>query len=146
MDTSEFLDAVGILIYQSLVGALQWVVTIGQFGIHTAIMTLSSFQVAPQQGHMDQVKWIFSYPQGMQHASICISMDEPGYSTIPHQNYNWAENYVDSVKLVPSEAPQPLGKPITLTHYINANLMHSLLTGKSVTGILHLMNKMPMDW
>ena len=29
--------------YQSLIGALQWVVSLGQFDIRTAVMTLSSF-------------------------------------------------------------------------------------------------------
>ena len=30
--------------------------------------------------------------------------------------------------------------------YVDANLMHDLLSGKSVTGILHLLNKTPIDW
>jgi hypothetical protein len=35
---------------------------------------------------------------------------------------------------------------ITLTHYQHANLYHDIITGCSVTGILHFMNKMPIDW
>jgi hypothetical protein len=46
LDTSEFLDTQGIVIYQSLmIGALQWVIIIGQFDVQTAVMTLSGFQV-----------------------------------------------------------------------------------------------------
>jgi hypothetical protein len=34
-----------------------------------------------------------------------------------------------------------------LTHYFDAsNLYHDMLTGRSVTGILHLINKTPIDW
>jgi hypothetical protein len=43
-------------------------------------------------------------------------------------------------------APKPLGKYVTLSHYVDANLMHDVMTGKSVTGILHLINKTPLDW
>jgi len=45
-----------------------------------------------------------------------------------------------------SDAPVPLGNFITLSHYVDANLYHNMLTGRSVTGILHYLNKTPIDW
>ena len=39
-----------------------------------------------------------------------------------------------------------MGKPVTLTTYVDANLYHDLLTGRSVSGIIHLINKTPFDW
>jgi hypothetical protein len=48
--------------------------------------------------------------------------------------------------MLPSDAPRPLGKYVTLTHYYDANLYHDIVTGRSVTGILHLFNKTPIDW
>jgi hypothetical protein len=48
--------------------------------------------------------------------------------------------------VLPKDAPEPLGKYVTLSHYIDANLMHDVTTGKSVTGILHLINKTQLDW
>ncbi len=44
---------------------------------------------------------------------------------------------------VPKDAPEPLGKPITMTHYQDANLYHDIITGRSVTAILHFLNKFP---
>ena len=41
LDTSDFLDAEWTQKYQSLIGALQWVVSIGRFDIQTSVMTLS---------------------------------------------------------------------------------------------------------
>jgi hypothetical protein len=40
LDTSEFLDFEQIAMYQSMVGALQWAVTIGSLDSTTAVMTL----------------------------------------------------------------------------------------------------------
>jgi hypothetical protein len=48
--------------------------------------------------------------------------------------------------LLPVGAPEPLGKHVTLTHYVDANLMHDIAMGRSVTGILHLVNKTPIEW
>ena len=57
LDTSELLDMDGLRKYQSMIGALQWiVVTISRFDITTAVMTMSGFRVAPRQGHLDRLK------------------------------------------------------------------------------------------
>ena len=32
------------------------------------------------------------------------------------------------------------------TTYVDANLYHDMITGRSVTGILHLFNQFPVDW
>jgi hypothetical protein len=44
------------------------------------------------------------------------------------------------------DAPEPLGNYVTLSHYVDANLMHDVATGRSVIGILHLINKTPIEW
>jgi hypothetical protein len=35
---------------------------------------------------------------------------------------------------------------MTTVHYTDANLQHDLLTGRAVTGIVHLLNQTPGDW
>ena len=48
--------------------------------------------------------------------------------------------------VIPEDCPKPLGKHVTLSHYVDANLYHDMLSGHSVTGILHFVNKCPIDW
>ena len=43
LDTSDFLEEKGIEMYQSLIGSLQWAVSLGHIDITTAVMTLSGF-------------------------------------------------------------------------------------------------------
>ena len=122
-------------------------VTIGRFDIITAVMTLSGFRVAPRKGHLDRVKRVYGYLSKMRHATIRIRTEEPNYSDIPDVQYDWARTVYGEVKeMLPTDAPEPLGKYVTLTHYVDANLMHNVLTGRSVTGILHLVNKTPIEW
>ncbi len=53
LDMSDELDADGIKNYQSLIGALQWAVSLGRIDITTAVMTMSGFRVAPRKGHLE---------------------------------------------------------------------------------------------
>jgi hypothetical protein len=53
--------------------------------------------------------------------------------------------YGKTKEVLPQDAPEPLGKYVTLSHYVDSNLMHDITMGKSVTGILHHINKTPLD-
>jgi hypothetical protein len=72
LDDSELLEIEDIKVYQSLIGALQWVIQIGRFDITTHVMTLSRFRVAPRQGQLDQVKRVYGYLSKMCHGVIRI--------------------------------------------------------------------------
>jgi hypothetical protein len=47
LDTSELCNPIGVQKYESLLGSLQWVISIGRIDITAAVMTLSSFHAAP---------------------------------------------------------------------------------------------------
>jgi transposase InsO family protein len=145
-DTSELLDEVGVTRYQSLVGQLQWTISLGRMDITTAVMTISSFRSAPRKGHLDRAKRICGYLMKMKNAAIRFRTGLPDYSDVTEPVYDWADSvYGCPVEQVPSDAPRSLGKPVILTHYVDANLFHCMLTGRSVTGILHLINGTPID-
>jgi hypothetical protein len=61
MDASDFLDAHGTTQYQSVIGTMQWFISLGLFDVHTPVMTLSSYLMAPRKGHMDRAKMVCSY-------------------------------------------------------------------------------------
>jgi hypothetical protein len=83
----------------------------------------------------------------MRFASIRVRTAEPDFSDVPNPEHDWTYTVYGNVKeLLPKDAPEPLGKYVTLSHYVDANLMHDITSGKSVTGILHLVNKTPIDW
>ncbi len=78
----------------------------------------------------------------MKHAVIHIRTEEPDYSDIPVKEYDWFYTCYNGAKEeIPKDAPLPLGKPVKTMSYMDANLYHDLISGKSVTGILHLFNK-----
>jgi len=147
LDDLELLDEDDQKMYQSLIGAPQWVIQIGHFDIQTAVMTLSRFRAVPRQGHLDRVKRIHGCLSKMRHATIKIRTDAPDYSNIPVKLCDWeCSCYADAKEEIPLDAPAPKGKPATVTSFFDANLCHDLVSGKSVTGILHQLNKTSVDW
>ena len=71
----------------------------------------------------------------------------PDFSNIPEKTYDWSNTcYRGAKEDIPDDAPIAKGNPVLLSSYVDANLYHDLLSGKSVTGILHFANKTPLDW
>ena len=73
-------------------------------------------------------------------------MDEPDYSDVPEKQHDWAYTcYQGSKEENPTDAPTPRGKRVRFTSNVDANLYHDLISGQSVTGILHLANQTLID-
>ena len=96
---------------------------------------------------MDRVKHIHGYLAKYKHGTIRINPEELDYSGIPKKEYNWMYTcYPGAKEEIPKDIPKPLGKRVIMTSYVDANLYHNLISGRLVMGILHLINKTPIDW
>ena len=147
LDTSPLLGEDDIVKYQSIIGVLQWAITLGRFDIATAVMSMSSYRVAPREGHMSRLQRICGYLSKMKHGFLRVRTDEPDYSDLPDKHYSWERSvYGDVREQIPRDAPKPLGKRVVLTTYVDANLNHDLVTGRSVSGVLHFVNQTPVHW
>ena len=130
-------------IYHSLIGALQWCFTLGWFDIAVAVLTMSSFCVAPREGHLDRLKRIYGYLRKHLHFHTGIPPCEEMY-TMPDNE--WMHTvYGDCEEEVSPDIPQPKGKSVCMTSMVDANLMHCKVTGKYATDILHPINQTPVD-
>jgi hypothetical protein len=147
MDDSPFLGQDETQQFQSLIGAMQWAVLIRRLDIATAVMSLSSFRAMPRRGHLERAKQIYGYLRKMKEARIRVLTNEPDYSDYQDPEYDWSSSvYGDVKEIIPMDIPEPKGKYVTLSHYFDANLYHDMVTGRSVTAILHFLNQTLMDW
>jgi hypothetical protein len=143
----QLCDADQIAQYQSMIDALQRIVTIGMFDINTAVVTMSGFRMSPRIGNLNRLRRIYGYLSKMRFASIRVRTEEPDYYDLPVNAHDWTYSvYGNETKLLPTDAPEPQVNYVTLSHYVDANLMHDVTIGRSVTGILRLANKTPIDW
>jgi len=147
LDDSAELGEADIAKCQSMIGSLSWAVTLGRFDVITAVMTMSGFRLAPRIGHLNCLKRMHGYLAKFKDAKIRVRTGSPDCSDVPDEIYEWAYSvYGDVKEVIPDDMPVPLGKSVTTTSYKDANLYHDLLTGRSVTGILHFLNGTPIDW
>jgi len=104
--------------YQSLVGVLQWSISIGRFNIATAVMMMLSFRAQPRVGHLERVKHICGYLYKGKDAAICIRIGELDYLDLTEEEYDWASTlYGDVSEILLKDTPVPLGNFVTLSHY-----------------------------
>jgi hypothetical protein len=118
--------------------------------INTAAMTMSGFHMAPRVGHLNRLRHIYGYLLKSKHASITlvrVRTEEPVFSDLSDSDHDdliyFA--YVKVVEVLPVGAPEPLGNHVTLTPYVDANLMHNIAMGRPVTTILHLVSTTPVN-
>jgi hypothetical protein len=146
LDNSELLDSIGVKHYQSLIGALQWLVNLGRFDIHLAIATMPSFRVATRQGHLDCLQQMYAFlkrnPKGATRFRVKIPNHEQIATPI---QYDWISYIYGNVyEDLPPDMPTPRAKLVQTLTYQDANLYHNLVTGRAMSGIIQLINQMPI--
>ena len=146
LDTSELCDEHQTKQFQTLIGQLQWLISLGHFDIAVHVRSLSRFRAQPRKGHLDRAKRIVGYLLFLPDGAIRFRSGEPDFSSLKDQQYDWTRSvYSGACEQVPHDIPKPLGKHGQTTHYVDANLHHDLATGKAVTAVLHFLNKTPID-
>jgi hypothetical protein len=130
-----------------MIGQFQWLVSLGRFDIFSAVTTLSKYRSAPRKGHLARCKGIFGYLAEKPEAGIRYRTQEPDFSGLPHQEFDWARSvYGDPKEQTPADAPIPRGRHVVTTSYVDANLYHDQVSGRALTAVLHILNGTPIDW
>ena len=147
LDNSELCNEEQITKYMSMIGQLQWAITLGRYDIVTHVMSMSRFRLATKIGHLERMKRLFGYLAKTKQYAIRYSTKEPDDSHLPKLNYEWTRTvYGNAKEEIPKDMPKPLGKRVFTTTYLDANLLHDIATGKSVTAILRFVSTTPTDW
>jgi hypothetical protein len=98
LDTSDLLRPDQIKTYQSLIGFLQWAITLGQFDIMMAMVTLSAFRAAPHKGHLECANCVCGYLSKMRNGAIRVCTDEPDFSDVPVREFDWSRTTYGAIE------------------------------------------------
>ena len=72
---------------------------------------------------------------------------EPDYSHLPKQEYEWTRTVYGNIREeIPEDIPKPFRKRVITTTFLDANLLHNIVTGHLVTAVLHFVSTTPTDW
>ena len=92
-------------------------------------------------------KPLLGYLAYLPEGAIRFRIGEPDFTDIQDQEFDWSRTVYGSPKeIIPTDIPQLRGNHVTTVHCVDANLHHDLVTGRSVTAILHIVNGTPIDW
>ena len=134
--------------YQQLIGILRWAVELGRIDIALEVSLLSSFLCMPREGHMNAVYNIFGYlDKHMEGANLVFDDKIPQVDESVFETVDWAESvYGDQHEELPPNMPEPLGNPVVVSCFVDANHAGDLITRRSHTGILLYVNNSPIVW
>jgi len=147
LDDSPLCTQERASIFRSMIGSLNWMITLGRFDVNYATNSLSRFNMAPREGHFKACMRVLGYLKSFSKATIMLDNNFPNhlkYETTIEQD--WTEFYPDAEEDIPKDMLKPKGKKIRLTIYVDADHAHDQLTRRSVTGIIVFLNNTPIRW
>ena len=122
LDNSELCNEDQITRYMCMIGQLQWAITLGRYDILAHVMSMSRFRLAPKLGHLERMKRLYGYLAKTKHFAIRSRTNEPDYSHLPKQEYEWTRTVYRNVKEeIPKHIPKPLGKRVITTTFLDAS-------------------------
>eukprot|EP00557_Chaetoceros_sp_GSL56_P014199 CAMPEP_0176484462 /NCGR_PEP_ID=MMETSP0200_2-20121128/4466_1 /TAXON_ID=947934 /ORGANISM="Chaetoceros sp., Strain GSL56" /LENGTH=360 /DNA_ID=CAMNT_0017880935 /DNA_START=761 /DNA_END=1843 /DNA_ORIENTATION=- len=154
IDVSDELDDAGIHRYQELIGILRWAIELGRIDIITEVSCLSQHMCQPRIGHLDAVHQIFRYlqknlsknPGRLAFDPVIPVIDENLFNCSAQTMEHWKEFYPEAGDPVVVGAPEPLGNPVDIAAYVDANHAGNLANRRSHTGILIFVNNALTMW
>jgi len=152
MDVTPTLDEEGTTKFQQLIGILRWAIELGRVDILTEVSCLSQHLAEPRDGHLLAVYKIFKYLDANLKKDKGRIVFNGKFKFVDHVIFNnidreeWEDFYKDAEEELPIRGPEPLGNPVRLSAYVDANHAGNLKTRRSHSGILIYMNSAPIIW
>ena len=146
VDTTDECDDQHASRYQNLIGVLRWAVELGRIDIYTEVALLSQHLALPRMGHLEATYHIFAYLNKHEKSRIIFDPTDPVPITPTHQRPDWSSFYSQLEEELPPKMPEPLGNPVTIHVFVDANHAGNVVTRRSHTGILLFVQNSPIQW
>jgi hypothetical protein len=131
LDISTPLSADDHRTCQQLIGVLRWAVELGRIDIHLPVALLAQYLAAPRIGHLQQAYHVFAYLKAHLCSRIILDDTKPHVDETRFPKVDWKEFYPDAQEIVPPNAPEPLGTPITVSCFVDADHAGNKITRRS---------------
>jgi hypothetical protein len=111
-------------------------VELGCIDIHVEVSMLPHHLVMPRGGHLEQAFHIFAYLKAYDRSTLVFDDTYPDYTGINFSVCDWLEFYPDSREAIPPNAPEPRGKAVIISCFVDASHARCMKTRRSQTGVL----------
>ena len=118
----------------------------GRIDICCEVSVLSSCLAMPRQGHLQQALHILAYLKRHHNSRIIMDPIYPNISTEDFPKYDWTDHYDVAKDDLPSNAPTPLGKEFVIRAFVDADHAGDVITRRSRSGFIIIVNSAPIYW
>ena len=146
LDASPELDENRASYFASLMGVLRWCIELGWIDIIVEVNLLARFQACPREGHLEQMFHLFAYLKRYNRSSLVFDWTEPSLDETMFKECDWKEYYPGATEAIPDNMPEPRGKPVSTTCFVDADHAGCRLTRRSHSGVLIFVNRAPIIW
>lgn len=145
-DATPELNAERLNYYQGLIGVLRWICELGRVDILMPVSLMSRYLASAREGHLDQVFHIFAYLKAHDRSTMVFEDTMPVFDEDKFMQHDWSEHYPDAKEAVPHYAPDPLGNPVIMLCFADADHAGCRVTRRSHTGVLIFVNRSSIMW
>ena len=105
---------------------------------------MSQYSISPRVGHLEALYLIFHFLWKNPKRRLVMDPIEPEIdeSVFAH-NTDWTEFYGDVMEEDPPKMPEPLGEPVCLSSFVDANHASNVITRRSNSGIFEFVSATP---
>jgi hypothetical protein len=146
LDTSPELGSKQLNYFQGLIGILRWACEIGRIDILMPVSLLSRYLVSARQGHLEQVFHIFAYLKHHPRSTMVFDDTIPVFRGERFVNCDWSEFYPDAREAIPEIMPEPRGREVVMTCFVDADHAGCRETRRSHSGIFIFVNRALIMW
>jgi len=155
LDLTPELDSRGASRFAQLIGILRWAIEIGAIDMYTEVSMMSQYQALPREGHLEALYHIFCWiKNGFENKKKFVRKKRIVFDpkTIDldlnhiRLNEDWSEFYPDAREEIPRNRPRPLGNPVRINCFVDANHAGNVATRRSHTGVLIMVQNAPIIW
>jgi hypothetical protein len=108
---------------------------------------MSRFNTLPREEHLKAVERILSYLKTFPKGRFIIDTSYPDHSMYHVEDHsNWMEFYLYASEEIPKDLPPEKGPRFRMTVYVDADHKNDLVTRRSITEILVMLNNTHIRW
>jgi hypothetical protein len=130
--------------YRQIIGIYRWAIELGRFDILTEVALLSQYQASPRVGHLEALYLIANYLSRNLLRRIVFDPRTPSLDESVFMYGDWKDFYGDIVEEDPPDMPVPLGQPVNMACFVDADHAGNKVTRRSHTGILIFLQNAPI--
>jgi hypothetical protein len=133
--------------YLQLIGILRWAIKLGRIDIALETALMLQYSASPREGHLEAVYHIFAYLATHTSGRIVFDATSPLLDEDCFQHdEDWKPFYGDVHEEEPIDMPTPLGLPVEVSCFVDANHAGNIVTRRSHTGLIIFIQNAPIIW